>query len=87
MAGPLKIYEVTVGGNRTTMKLTEAEAKRIGATEVGTKKRTAQNKARTPVADKADDPDEDSGNVCDVCGFEAKTSGGLAAHQRSHEDG
>lgn len=26
-------------------------------------------------------------HVCDECGFEAKTAGGLASHQRSHEDG
>lgn len=25
-------------------------------------------------------------NVCDTCGFEAKTAGGLTTHERSHEE-
>jgi hypothetical protein len=35
------------------------------------------------------DPVEDvpTGNVCDDCGFEAKTAAGLGAHRRSHDDG
>lgn len=82
MAGPLKRYDVVIDGNRTTVKLTEDEAERRGLT----KKRTAQNKAvqaeATPT--KADEPAEGE-HVCPDCGFEAKSSGGLAAHQRSHE--
>lgn len=65
---PLKKYEVTLPGGRTTvMKLNEADAERYGATAVSggrastveaddnkpaVKKRTASNKART-AADKA----------------------------------
>lgn len=26
-------------------------------------------------------------NQCEVCGFVAKTAGGLTSHQRSHKDG
>lgn len=102
MAGNLKTYDVIYNGVRTQMKLTEEDAERLGATEVSSKKRTAANKARTaesaetataeepaataeqtaeePAATAADD------NVCPECGFEAKTAGGLASHQRSHED-
>lgn len=81
MSGPLEIYEVEVQGNRTTMKLTAEQAERMGA-----KKRSASNKARTAdtAETRADDTGEDS-LVCDECGFEAKTAGGLASHQRSHE--
>lgn len=86
MAGPLKRYDVVIDGNRTTVKLTEEEAERRGLT----KKRTAQNKAVAPadVATKAEEPAEPAevGYVCADCGFEAKSAGGLAAHQRSHED-
>ena len=43
------------------------------------------NKAKAaPTEDKAADAEES--HICDVCGFEAKTAGGLASHQRSHED-
>lgn len=92
MAGPLKTYDITIQGNRTQMKLTDDDAQRLGATEVTTKKRTAANKARTvetartaDVASADEVEDQDDGNVCAECGFEAKTAGGLASHQRSHE--
>ncbi len=26
-------------------------------------------------------------HVCDVCGFEAKSAGGLGSHSRTHEEG
>lgn len=32
------------------------------------------------------DPAEEDAHVCDVCGFEAKTAGGLGAHHRTHDD-
>lgn len=47
----LKTYDVTYNGTPTTMKLTDEEAERLGATEAkaaktsSTKKRTAKNKA------------------------------------------
>lgn len=78
MAGPLKSYEVKVGDNLTTMKLTEAEARRLGVSE--TKKRTAANKAMPAPQPRAPE------HVCDACGFEAKSAAGLTAHGRSHED-
>lgn len=82
MARPLKRYDVMIDGNRTTVKLTEEEAKRRGLVE--TRKRTAPNKARTVEAVETKGDDEQ--HVCPACGFEAKSAGGLAAHQRSHED-
>jgi len=79
---PLNIYDVTIDGTHTTMKLTDEEAERIGATRV--KKRTAPNKART--ADSTQAKDHDVSHVCEDCGFEAKTAAGLGSHARSHED-
>lgn len=59
-------------------EVTEEEAERVGFKA----KKQPKNKAVTaPKSDKSDDT-----HVCDVCGFEAKTAGGLGAHQRSHED-
>lgn len=79
MAGPLEVYDVVYNGQETSMKLTEEQAAAMGA-----KKRSARNKART--ADGAETKSDDGPHVCDVCGFEAKTAGGLGSHARSHED-
>lgn len=59
MGGELRTYEVEINGNKTTMQLNEADAKRLGALpgddEAGsdeslvtsTKARATSNKART----------------------------------------
>lgn len=36
--------------------------------------------------EKAVAPEPEERHVCDVCGQEAKTKAGLAAHKRSHDD-
>lgn len=33
-----------------------------------------------------DDTETDASLVCDVCGFEAKSTGGLTVHKRSHSE-
>ena len=45
MAGPLKVYDVTVNGFPTRMKLTETDAVRFGGVPV---ERPVQDKARRP---------------------------------------
>ena len=80
MSGPLEIYDVVHNGHQTRMKLTRAQAERMGLV----KKRAADNKARS-VDDVTTKATSDPDLTCDECGFVAKTAGGLAAHQRSHE--
>jgi hypothetical protein len=56
--GELKKYRVTVNGNETVLKLTEADAKRYEDAELvdaPSKARKPQNKARTVQNKKADD--------------------------------
>lgn len=49
MAGPLQVYDVTVGQVRTQMKLNEADAERLGGVPVASKIRgDVPDKARRP---------------------------------------
>lgn len=48
------------------------------------------HRIREPVADDpvsdGDEPKEKPSNVCPVCGFEAKSAGGLSSHAKTHEN-
>lgn len=69
--------------------LSESEAKQLGVTTTGG---TTDASAESTSGDttEPDEPTEGSDGedllVCDECGFEAKSSAGLGAHQRTHED-
>lgn len=45
-----------------------------------------ENKAVQASEVKSGEPTATAGLVCDACGFQAKTQGGLASHARKHED-
>jgi hypothetical protein len=60
--GELREYEVEINGNRTTMRLTEEDAKRYGAVEVG-QAPAADTKAQTSTQNKAATPANKSGGT------------------------
>lgn len=74
--------------------VSDADAARYGLTTDTDEKSedVSENKAETTDENKADEPDDaddvedaDESHVCDECGFEAKSAGGLTRHQKTHE--
>lgn len=57
----LKEYDVEINGNRTTMRLTEEDAKRYGAVEVDQDPAETTTKAQTSTPNKAATPANKSG--------------------------
>lgn len=66
-------------------EVTEQEAERVGYKAAAAPDDKSADAPENKSAEPEPEEEPEAEFVCDVCGFEAKTAGGLGSHRRSHE--